>query len=274
MAETGRPPRPHLESEIGNSGGGFDKLAVPLSAAIRRRAPPRGHLHRNWCSTAAATRGRRSPSTSPGTAAACRSARPTSARCWARPAWPRPSTASPAPARADIPTLHPLRGPRDHAGGHGPVRRARGDHPAVRGSSSSSMPRGPSPGWAATCWAIRTRPPWPRMREAVAGTSLFSPFPFHSVYSVEDHKKHLDWIAHVNPQALLVGEGLDAHRRGHGGRGRLLRRRAHRPPGRQLRRHGGGAEHRQEEHRHADRVRDQPRPPVPGRRGHPRPDHA
>ena len=35
------------------------------------------------------------------------------------------------------------------------------------------------------------------------GVSLFSPFPFHSVYSVEDHKKHLDWIAHVNPRALL-----------------------------------------------------------------------
>jgi glutamate synthase domain-containing protein 2 len=32
---------------------------------------------------------------------------------------------------------------------------------------------------------------------------LFSPFPFHSVYSVEDHKKHLDWIAHTNPRALL-----------------------------------------------------------------------
>jgi glutamate synthase domain-containing protein 2 len=41
------------------------------------------------------------------------------------------------------------------------------------------------------------------MREAVRGTSLFSPFPFHSVYSVEDHKKHLDWIRTVNPRALL-----------------------------------------------------------------------
>ena len=41
------------------------------------------------------------------------------------------------------------------------------------------------------------------MRETVVGVSLFSPFPFHSVYSVEDHKKHLDWIAHVNPRALL-----------------------------------------------------------------------
>ena len=41
------------------------------------------------------------------------------------------------------------------------------------------------------------------MREAVKGTSLFSPFPFHSVYSVEDHKKHVDWVKTVNPQALV-----------------------------------------------------------------------
>ena len=41
------------------------------------------------------------------------------------------------------------------------------------------------------------------MREAVAWTSLFSPFPFHSVYSVEDHKKHVDWIRVVNPGALV-----------------------------------------------------------------------
>jgi len=42
-----------------------------------------------------------------------------------------------------------------------------------------------------------------RLREAVQGTSLFSPFPFHSVYSVEDHKKHVDWLKQVNPQALI-----------------------------------------------------------------------
>jgi len=42
-----------------------------------------------------------------------------------------------------------------------------------------------------------------RIREAVEGTSLFSPFPFHSVYSVEDHKKHVDWLKQVNPQALI-----------------------------------------------------------------------
>jgi glutamate synthase domain-containing protein 2 len=40
-------------------------------------------------------------------------------------------------------------------------------------------------------------------REAVKGTSLFSPFPFHSVYSVEDHKKHVDWLKQINPKALI-----------------------------------------------------------------------
>src|SRR4030065_672922 len=42
-----------------------------------------------------------------------------------------------------------------------------------------------------------------RIREAVQGTSLFSPFPFHSVYSVEDHKKHVDWLKQVNPAAPI-----------------------------------------------------------------------
>jgi glutamate synthase domain-containing protein 2 len=41
------------------------------------------------------------------------------------------------------------------------------------------------------------------MREAVVGYPLFSPFPFHSVYSVEDHKKHVDWIKAMNPEALV-----------------------------------------------------------------------
>lgn len=41
------------------------------------------------------------------------------------------------------------------------------------------------------------------MRETVPLTSLFSPFPFHSVYSVEDHKKHIDWVKQINPEALI-----------------------------------------------------------------------
>jgi len=42
-----------------------------------------------------------------------------------------------------------------------------------------------------------------RMRESVPWVSLFSPFPFHSVYSVEDHKKHVDWIKAMHPTALV-----------------------------------------------------------------------
>ncbi|MFI5166319.1 MAG: glutamate synthase-related protein [Thermoanaerobaculales bacterium] len=42
-----------------------------------------------------------------------------------------------------------------------------------------------------------------QMRESVPWVSLFSPFPFHSVYSVEDHKKHIDWIKTVNAGALV-----------------------------------------------------------------------
>src|SRR2546428_1902058 len=41
------------------------------------------------------------------------------------------------------------------------------------------------------------------MGESPMFTSLYSPFPFHSVYSVEDHKKHVDWIKTVNPRALV-----------------------------------------------------------------------
>lgn len=43
-----------------------------------------------------------------------------------------------------------------------------------------------------------------KMRESVPWVSLFSPFPFHSVYSVEDHKKHIDWMKTVNPEALMA----------------------------------------------------------------------
>ncbi len=43
-----------------------------------------------------------------------------------------------------------------------------------------------------------------KMRGSVPWVSLFSPFPFHSVYSVEDHKKHIDWIRTVNPKALIA----------------------------------------------------------------------
>jgi ferredoxin len=63
--------------------------------------------------------------------------------------------------------------------------------------------QGAKPGLGGHLLGDKNTPSVAALRETVQGVSLFSPFPFHSVYSVEDHKKHLDWIAHVNPRALL-----------------------------------------------------------------------
>jgi glutamate synthase domain-containing protein 2/ferredoxin len=63
--------------------------------------------------------------------------------------------------------------------------------------------QGAKPGLGGHLLGDKNTPPVARMREAVAGNALFSPFPFHSVYSVEDHKKHLDWIKEVNSDCLV-----------------------------------------------------------------------
>jgi glutamate synthase domain-containing protein 2 len=63
--------------------------------------------------------------------------------------------------------------------------------------------QGAKPGLGGHLLGDKVTPAVAAMREAVEGSSLFSPFPFHSVYSVEDHKKHVDWIKQVNPRALV-----------------------------------------------------------------------
>jgi glutamate synthase domain-containing protein 2/ferredoxin len=63
--------------------------------------------------------------------------------------------------------------------------------------------QGAKPGLGGHLLGDKNTPPVARMREAVAGNALFSPFPFHSVYSVEDHKKHVDWIKEMNPGCLV-----------------------------------------------------------------------
>ncbi len=63
--------------------------------------------------------------------------------------------------------------------------------------------QGAKPGLGGHLLGDKVTPAVARMREAVVGYPLFSPFPFHSVYSVEDHKKHVDWIKAMNPQALV-----------------------------------------------------------------------
>jgi len=63
--------------------------------------------------------------------------------------------------------------------------------------------QGAKPGLGGHLLGDKNTPVVAKMREAVQGTALFSPFPFHSVYSIEDHKKHVDWIKQVNPKALV-----------------------------------------------------------------------
>jgi glutamate synthase domain-containing protein 2/NAD-dependent dihydropyrimidine dehydrogenase PreA subunit len=63
--------------------------------------------------------------------------------------------------------------------------------------------QGAKPGLGGHLLADKVTPAVARMRQTVLGISLFSPFPFHSVYSIEDHKKHIDWVKHVNKRALI-----------------------------------------------------------------------
>jgi glutamate synthase domain-containing protein 2 len=63
--------------------------------------------------------------------------------------------------------------------------------------------QGAKPGLGGHLLGDKNTPVVAKMREAVQGTALFSPFPFHSVYSIEDHKKHVDWIKEVNDKALV-----------------------------------------------------------------------
>jgi glutamate synthase domain-containing protein 2/ferredoxin len=63
--------------------------------------------------------------------------------------------------------------------------------------------QGAKPGLGGHLLGDKVTPGVARMREAVVGRPLFSPFPFHSVYSIEDHKKHIDWIKSINPSALI-----------------------------------------------------------------------
>jgi len=63
--------------------------------------------------------------------------------------------------------------------------------------------QGAKPGLGGHLLADKVTSEVANMRESVPFTSLYSPFPFHSVYSVEDHRKHVDWIRAVNPHCLV-----------------------------------------------------------------------
>ena len=63
--------------------------------------------------------------------------------------------------------------------------------------------QGAKPGLGGHLLADKVTSEVANMRESTPFTALYSPFPFHSVYSVEDHKKHVDWIRATNPSCLV-----------------------------------------------------------------------
>ena len=202
MAETGEAPGPHLESDVGASGGGFDRLRFRFPAA-----PPAG-LRREDISTRLLLN-RRNDSRekvaidvpwygggmsfgSTNIRALLGKARTAKAfntfTCTGEGGYPERFIPYKDHVITQVATG--LFGVREET-----IQRAR--------IVEFKYAQGAKPGLGGHLLGDKNTPSVAAMRETVQGVSLFSPFPFHSVYSVEDHKKHLDWIAHVNPRALL-----------------------------------------------------------------------
>jgi len=202
MAETGHAPGPHLESETGASGGGFDRLRFRFPTS-----PPEG-LRREEISTELVLNRRSDhrpkitidvPWYGGGMSFGSTSTHVLLGRARTAKAW-NTFTCTGEGGYIDrwIPykdyvitqVATGLFGVREET-----IQRAR--------IVEFKYAQGAKPGLGGHLLGDKNTPPVAAMREAVVGTSLFSPFPFHSIYSVEDHRKHLDWIEHVNPRALL-----------------------------------------------------------------------
>ncbi|MBN1866708.1 alpha-hydroxy-acid oxidizing protein [Candidatus Sumerlaeota bacterium] len=203
MAETGRPAPAFLESETGDSGGGFDKLRFRFPDSAPK------DLRREDISTRLLLNRRKNdprakvtidvPWYGGGMSFGSTNLRALIAKARVAKAWNSfsctgeggyPDRFIPYADHMITQVATGLFGVREET-----IARAR--------LVEFKYAQGAKPGLGGHLLGDKNTPDVAAMREAVVGTSLFSPFPFHSVYSIEDHKKHLDWIAHVNPGALL-----------------------------------------------------------------------
>ncbi|MHC4442702.1 MAG: glutamate synthase-related protein [Planctomycetota bacterium] len=202
MAETGHAPHSFLESELGNSGGGFDKLRFRFPDK-----PPPDLRREDVCTELILNRRKDTrpelkidvPWYGGGMSFGSTSIYAILSRARTARAWNTFTCTGeggyvdrliPYADRVITQVATGLFGVREET-----IQRA----PIVE----FKYAQGAKPGLGGHLLGDKNTPVVAAIREAVVGTSLFSPFPFHSIYSVEDHKKHLDWIAHVNPQALL-----------------------------------------------------------------------
>ncbi|MFN2195055.1 MAG: FMN-binding glutamate synthase family protein [Anaerolineales bacterium] len=204
MAETGRPPDNVLEQHVGRSDGGFDRLAfktlppeawVPAGEAIdlslplnRRDAADPGHqitIPVPWYGA--------------GMSFGSISEQVMLARAMVAQAW---GTFTCTGEGGYPPTLLAY---KDHiitqvATGMFGVREEIIQYAPI---VEFKYAQGAKPGLGGHLLGDKATTSVAKMRESVPWVSLFSPFPFHSVYSVEDHRKHVDWIKTINPSALI-----------------------------------------------------------------------
>ena len=201
MAETGQVPDGELEAEFGNSGGGFDRMRflfpesgprtdpseINTSIELNKRKDGRPEI---TIDIPVYGGGMSFGSVSPITMLA---------KARAAMAWNTfsctgeggyPERLFPYSEHMITQVATGLFGVREETIGMAPI-------------VEFKYAQGAKPGLGGHLLGDKNTPAVALMREAVPGTPLFSPFPFHSVYSVEDHKKHVDWIKHINPRALV-----------------------------------------------------------------------
>ena len=201
MAETGRPPDNSLEYRVGNSGGGFDRLDfkflpedqwTPADVKIDLSVP----LNR---------RGEGVQITIPvpfyggGMSYGSVSEQVMLSRAMAAKRW---GTFTSTGEGGYPEALVPL---RDHvitqvATGMFGVREQTIQYARLM---EFKYAQGAKPGLGGHLLGDKATTSVAKMRESVPWVSLFSPFPFHSVYSVEDHRKHVDWVRTINPEVLV-----------------------------------------------------------------------
>ncbi len=202
MAETGESPPEHLEKEVGNTGGGFDRLRLRYpdsSPADLRREDISTKLVLNKRDDDRPKLTIDVPWYGGGMSFGSTNIRVLLSKGRVAKAWNSysctgeggyPDRFIPYKDHMITQVATGLFGVREET-----VQRA----PIVE----FKYAQGAKPGLGGHLLGDKNTPDVAAMREAVVGASLFSPFPFHSVYSIEDHKKHLDWISHINPRALL-----------------------------------------------------------------------
>ena len=201
QAETGIPPAEGIESEVGNSGGGFDEMSLDFPREAEVNVQPssvdlRVMLNRR-------KEGERVeigiPFYGGGMSFGSIGLSIMLSRAMACAAWNTftctgeggyPEELVPYKDHIITQIATGLFGVREET-----IQRAR--------IIEFKYAQGAKPGLGGHLLWDKNTPEVAKMREAVPWSSLFSPFPFHSVYSVEDHKKHIDWVRAIHPKALV-----------------------------------------------------------------------